>query len=207
MKLALIWDLDGTLFDSYHVIVESICRTFDDYGIHYSREDVHRHAICESISSLFAECARQYDIDVKLLNARYSEISGGLYLDIAVMKHGREVLEAFTARGAEHYVFTHRGKTTMPVLDNLKLTGFFREVITSQNGLKRKPDPEGIQYMMQKYELDPQYTYYVGDRSLDMLCAKNAGIPGILYMPEGAFDVSGDETYRVKDLLEILQIL
>ena len=48
----------------------------------------------------------------------------------------------------------------------------------------------------------------MGDRSLDMDCAKNAGIPGILYMPSGAIDVSGGtERYIVNDLLEIQKIV
>lgn len=46
-----------------------------------------------------------------------------------------------------------------------------------------------------------------GDRSLDMECTSNAGAPGILFMPEGSFHVSGAETYHVKELLEILTIV
>lgn len=206
MKKAVIWDLDGTLLDSYDVIVESIYQTFTEFGIECEKEDIHRHAICFSISSLFADYAKHRSIDVQLLNQRYSQISGGKYLDIKIMKHGREVLEALTEQNVENYVFTHRGKTTIPVLDNLELTPFFRDVITSQHGFTRKPAPEGILYLMTKYDLNPVSTYYVGDRRIDMECARNAGIPGILFMPEGSIDVTGSETYLVKDLLEILNI-
>ena len=207
MKKAVIWDLDGTLFDSYDVIVESIYQTFSEYSISCSKEEIHRHAICFSISSLFAEYAQRENMDVRLLNQRYSEISSGKYMDIKIMKHGREVLQGLKNQGVENYVFTHRGKTTIPVMDHLGLMPFFREIVTSQNGFSRKPDPEGLNYLMEKYDLDPARTYYIGDRSLDMDCAKNAKIPGILLMPEGSFDVSGSETYCVKDLLEILEII
>ena len=207
MGKAVIWDLDGTLFDSYDVIVDSIQLTFAEFGIQVSKEEIHRHAICFSISSLFAEYAQRHYMDVELLKARYSEISGGKYMDIKVMKNGREVLQALADKGIVNYIFTHRGKTTVPVLNNLELTPFFREIITSQNGFARKPAPEGLLYLIEKYDLDLTHTYYVGDRSLDMECARNAGIPGILFMPEGSFDVSGAETYRVKDLLAILDII
>lgn len=207
MKKAVIWDLDGTLFDSYDVIVESIYQTFSEYSISCSKEEIHRHAICFSISSLFAEYAQRENMEVRLLNQRYSEISSGKYMDIKIMKHGREVLQGLKNQGVENYVFTHRGKTTIPVMDHLGLIPFFREIVTSQNGLSRKPDPEGLNYLMEKYDLDPASTYYVGDRKLDMECAKNAGIPGILYMPEGSFDVSGAESYRIQDLIEVLQII
>ena len=207
MKKAVIWDLDGTLFDSYNVIVNSIYQTFSEYGISCTKEQIHRHAICFSISSLFSEHAHRQNLDVQLLNQRYSQISAGRYLDIKIMNHGREVLQALSEKGVENYVFTHRGKTTVPVLDNLELTPFFREIITSQHGFARKPDPEGLLYLMEKFQLDTTHTYYVGDRSLDMECARNAGIPGILFVPEGSFDVSGAESYQVKDLLEILNIV
>ena len=207
MKKAVIWDLDGTLFDSYDVIVESIRLTFLEHGIVCDKEEIHRHAICFSISSLFSEYAQRYHIDVQLLNRRYSEISSGKYKDIKIMKHGREVLQSLMARGTENYVFTHRGKTTIPVLEHLGMTPFFREVITSQHGFARKPDPEGLRYLMDKFKLEPMHTYYVGDRILDMECARNAGIAGVLFMPEGSFDVSGAETHIVRDLLEVLEIV
>ena len=206
MKKAIIWDLDGTLLDSYDVIVESIYHTFLENDICCSKEEIHRHAIRFSINSLFSEYAERNSIDTQLLKQRYSQISSGMYMDIKVMNHGREALQALTDKGIENYVFTHSGKTTIPVLENLELTPFFREIVTSQNGFARKPDPEGLHYLMAKYDLYPADTCYVGDRSLDMECAANAGISGILYMPEGSIDVSGAETYLIKDLLEILDI-
>lgn len=206
MKKAVIWDLDGTLLDSYDVIVESIHQTFLEQDIVCAKDEIHQHAIRFSISSLFSVYAKQNHIDVQLLKQRYSQISSGMYLDIKVMNHGREVLQALTKQGVENYVFTHRGKTTIPVLDNLGLTPFFREIITSQHGFARKPDREGLLYLMSKYNLDPAHTCYVGDRRLDMECARNAGVPGILFMPEGSLDVSGSETYLIKDLLDLLYI-
>ena len=58
--------------------------------------------------------------------------------------------------------------------------------------------------LIETNDMDRNYTYYVGDRKLDMECARNAGITGILYMPEGSFGVSGDETFRINELIEII---
>ena len=207
MKKAIIWDLDGTLLDSYDVIVESICFTFAEFGIPYSKEEIHSVAIQSSIKALFAEKERNYNVDVSLLQRRYSEISGSKYQLIKAEKQAYEALQRLSEKGYEHYVFTHRGKTTIPVLDHLHMTSYFRQIITSQHGFQRKPHPEGLLYLIEENELEPGNTYYVGDRKLDMLCAKNAGIPGILYMPEGSFDVAGEETYVVKELLDILRIV
>ena len=208
MKKAVIWDLDGTLLDSYAVIVDSIYLAFQEFGITMTKEEIHQHTIRFSTKSLFHKTADEYGLSAQELQTRYARISGSKYKEIRKMEQAAEVLEALDARGVENYVFTHRGKTTLPVLDHLELTSFFKEIITSQSGFARKPDPEAIRYLIQKYALDPDNTWYVGDRGIDMEGAKNAGISGILYLPENSIDVSGgEETVIVKRLLEIASIV
>ncbi len=208
MNKTVIWDLDGTLFDSYDVIVESIYLVLKENGIDISKEEIHHHAIAFSLKSLFAKISQETGIPAENLQQRYSQISGSRYLQIKSMINAVEVLQKLEGKGNRNLVFTHRGKTTIPVLDHLNMTHFFKEIITSQSGFARKPDPEALNYLVKKYKLDPSTTYYVGDRSIDMDCAHNAGIPGILFLAPGCVDVSGgSETYVVHDLLEILDIV
>ena len=208
MKKAVIWDLDGTLLNSYHVIVESICLTFQELGICIPREEIHRYVIAFSTKSLFRKISDQYGLTAEQLQKRYGQISGEKYQDILLMDQSLEILKALESMGVENYVFTHRGKTTVPVLDHLGITGYFRRIITSQSGFARKPDPEAILYLVDRYGLDPAATWYVGDRAIDMECAKNAGIGGILYLPANAIDVSGGaETVIVKELMDVLPVV
>ena len=208
MNTTLIWDLDGTLFDSYDVIVESIYLVLQENGIDIPKEEIHYHAIAFSIKSLFTKISQETGISAETLQQRYSQISGSKYLQIKPMTNAIEVLEKLEGKGISNLVFTHRGKTTIPVLDNLNMTHFFGEIITSQSGFARKPDPDALKYLLKKYKLDQSTTYYVGDRSIDMDCAHNAGIPGILFLAPGCVDVSGGtETFVVHDLLEILDII
>ena len=208
MGKAIIWDLDGTLLDSYHVIVESLYLVFKEYGIPMSREEIHQYAIASSSNALIAEVSEKRGLSPKDITSRYSQISGGKYLEIITMDHTYETLNALAAKNVQHFVYTHRGKTTIPTLKNLGLEAYFTEILTSQSGFARKPDPDAVIYLMKKYNLEPQSTYYAGDRNLDMECAKNAGIPGILYLPEKSKAVpAGAQTYIVKDLLDIVSIV
>ena len=60
---------------------------------------------------------------------------------------------------------------------------------------------------MKKYHLSPSASFYVGDRSLDVEAANNAGIGSILFLdPSSPISATGHETYVVKDLLEILTL-
>ena len=62
-------------------------------------------------------------------------------------------------------------------------------------------------YLISKYRLDKENTFYVGDRSIDMECAKNSGVKGILYLkPDGVGEASGFEDYIVTDLMDITKI-
>lgn len=208
MKKAIIWDLDGTLLDSYSVIVESLRLTMGEAGVIVPFHDVWQYTITDSVSSFLKKISEEHTISLEHLKQRYSQISSSKYLEIKTMKNAMEVLGMLQENGVDNFVFTHRGKTTIPVLDNLGMTGYFKEILTSQSGFARKPAPDAINYLIERNGLDREHTYYVGDRSLDMGCARNAGIDGILFLPEGSIDVSGgSETYIVKDLMDIFSII
>ena len=67
------------------------------------------------------------------------------------------------------------------------MTNLFSEIITSDNHLARKPDPEALTYLIDKYNLDPSETAMVGDRPLDIQAGQNAGIKTILFDEAGIF--------------------
>lgn len=63
----------------------------------------------------------------------------------------------------------------------------FTEIITGDNHFARKPDPEALTYLLDKYELEPSQTAMVGDRPLDILAGQNAGVKTILFDEAGIF--------------------
>ena len=82
--------------------------------------------------------------------------------------------------------------------------GYFREVVTNVAGFPIKPSGEAIRYLMKKYGMQPDETWYVGDRAIDVLCAKDAGVRSILLLPEGSYVTpTGHEDRIVRSLYEI----
>lgn len=201
---AFIWDLDGTLLDSYGIIVPSLCDAYAELGVHAQIEAVRRFVIRRSVGAYFDTMEELTGIPRQEVSARYRVISGARTMFIPLMPHAREVLDAIARAGGTNFVYTHRGATTHPVLQNLGIERCFAEIVTAENGFAAKPAPDGVDYLVEKHGLDRAHTFYVGDRTLDMGCAKNARVAGVLYLPPGSACLpNGDETHTVADLLDV----
>ena len=209
---AYIWDLDGTLFDSYDSIVSSLVDIAQEYRIPDSYDDIMKAVKQGSVSGYLRSLAGQladgnHDCaDYASLYRRYREISHERLGRITLIPGAAEMLSALQEAGAKHFVYTHRGKSTDGLLERLGLQRFFVEVVTSENGFQPKPSGEGVTYLVEKYGLDRQNTAYVGDRTLDVQCAKDAGVKAILYVPEDSCVVpNGKEDCVIRNLEELVE--
>lgn len=207
MNVTLIWDLDGTLLDSYGVIVDSLYQIYLEKGIEIDKKEILFDVINESVSAFIKKMEERFGVPFDALKDRYSYISGKEKLNIKAMNNAKEILEYLRSKGIKNYVFTHRGVTTETVLKNIGLFDYFDEIVNSLNGFKRKPSPDGLNYLIDKYNLDKERTYYVGDRPIDIACANNAKVKSIMYIPTGGVaKATGKETYIISDLLDIKEL-
>lgn len=205
--IVFIWDLDGTLLNSYGIIVNSLYEVYKEKGAEIDKQEILKEVIGESVSSFIMKMEKRFGIPFDDLKDRYSYISGNEKLNIKAMNNAKEVLEYLQSRNIRNFVFTHRGVTTETVLKNIEIYDYFEEIVTSLNKFKRKPDPEGINYLINKYNLDKDRTYYVGDRKIDIDCANNAGIKSIMFIPnESVANKTGKETIIINDLLELSKL-
>lgn len=206
-RTAFIWDLDGTLFDSYRVIVPNASQILRERGIAIAEEEIYRFTIQNSLSELFQKAASEYDGDGAEFLRSYWELQKQRDDRIPPMEHAMEILEEGNRRGVLQFVYTHKGRTAHQVLERMGMKHYFREIITGEDGFARKPSPEAVDYLVIKYGLDRKNTWFIGDRKLDMACAENAGINSIFFMPTDLAIPTGRETCVVKDLLVILNII
>ena len=84
--------------------------------------------------------------------------------------------------------------------------GIFIDVIHAfGHDFKRKPSSYSIDYLVNKYNLDREDTYYVGDRPIDIECAYNSNIKSIFYNEKNV-DLKYKPTYVITDLIKIVDI-
>ena len=203
---AFIWDMDGTLVDSYPAIVPATREACAEFGLDCSPAYIHEQVIRTSVGAFIEQIAEQHGLDPAPVKARFTQLNDQRVDAIRAMPHATEALSALARSGHSSFVYTHRGASCRTILENTGLLPYFTEVITALDGFPRKPAPDAILYLMEKYQLSPSECYYVGDRSLDIEAAENAGIGSILYLdPESPGKATGKETYLVRDLLEIPQ--
>ena len=203
-RCAFIWDMDGTLVDSYPAIVPAAQKTCAERGLHYTADYIYDYVIRTSVGTLLEQAAAELGMDVGPLKTRFDALNDGSISAIRAIPHAAETLETLARAGGRNFVYTHRGASCMAILEQTGLARYFTEVLTALDGFPRKPEPDAILYLLDKYALDPARTFYVGDRSLDVEAAENAGIGSILFLdPASPGRATGRETYLVRDLLEI----
>ena len=200
-KIAFIWDLDGTLLDSYEAILSGIEQTFAQFSIPYDKEKVREFILKYSVQDLLVQVSEERKLDAEVLNQVRAQSLSEKNAQVVLMPGAREVLAWADEAGIQQFVCTHKGDNALTILRDLGLESYFKEILTSQSDFARKPSPEAATYLLDKYQLAPEKTYYIGDRTLDVEFAKNSGIQSINFL-ESSFEGN----HRIQALADIPHI-
>ena len=197
-KTAFIWDLDGTLLDSYEAILSGIEETFGQFSIPYDKEKVRDFILKYSVQDLLEQVAEERNLDAKVLNQVRAQSLAEKNAQVVLMPGARDVLAWAEESGIQQFVYTHKGDNARTILRDLGLESYFTEILTSQSGFVRKPSPEAANYLLGKYQLDSEKTYYIGDRTLDVEFAQNSGIQSINFL-----ESTYEGNHRIQGLADI----
>ena len=159
MTRAFIWDLDGTLLDSYEAILDGIAETYAYYSLDFDREAVHAFILQQSVQSLLEDVAREHGLDAEEMNRYRASSLREKNAQVHLMQGARDILAWAKEEGIAQFVYTHKGKNAYAILEDLGILSYFQEIVTTDNGFRRKPDPEGVDYLVDKYQLDRSETY------------------------------------------------
>lgn len=200
-ETAFIWDLDGTLLDSYEAILSGIEETFGQFAIPYDKEKVREFILKFSVQDLLEQVAEERKLDAGVLNQVRAQSLAEKNAQVVLMPGARKVLAWADEAGIRQFVYTHKGDNAYTILRDLGLECYFTEILTNQSGFARKPSPETATYLLDKYQLNPEKTYYIGDRTLDVEFAQNSGIQSINFL-ESPYEGN----HRIQALADIPRI-
>ena len=196
-----IWDFDGTLFDSYPHSSRALYETARHYGVDVSFEAVNR-----AIRHSFARAFALVGLDEEQLR-RFHRLRGddAFPPPIVPFPHAEVVLRTLREGGARHYLYTHSNhRMSVRFLERYGLDRWFEGWVTPEDpGFTMKPDPGAIRYILDHWRIDPAEAVMVGDREIDMRCARGAGVDGILIDPDRLVDETC-AVARADDLIALL---
>lgn len=102
-------------------------------------------------------------------------------------------------------MISHRNNQVLTILNSAQIDSYFTEFVTSDNGFKRKPAPDSINYLLDKYHLDPAKTVMIGDRPLDIEAGKAAGVATIYFDSAVSTTEAPTADHLIHHLTEILE--
>jgi len=168
----LLFDLDGTLLDSFPVHLEIFKTTFAQFGIHLSEEE-----FLKTYSPNWYETYKAFG-----LRKEDWETADSFWLKEA---------EKITARlfpGVKEILLKLDKYFTLGLVTSgsksrverdMKATGiniFFKTIVTRDDIQKPKPSPEGLEIALRNLDKQPDEAIYIGDSSADYEMAKAAGV-------------------------------
>lgn len=174
-----IWDFDGTLFDTYPVIIEDLNLALREFG-HGCEFPETMKLMLVNLGNAQRVYAEKFGISREAVAEAYERHHARSNLELLAkpMAGVRETLEAICASGRHNYIFSHRKPSeTVAYLEKYGLSHYFTHIIgPGSAGFAVKPAPDAVLYLVERYAMSPAETVLVGDRECDLGSARNAGI-------------------------------
>ena len=183
-----IWDLGGTLLDNY----ESSSHAFAATLWSMAERVVLRTDVYDALKVSTAYAVEKFASDLPGFLEEYKKLEAEELEKPILFSGAKKVLTSLSVNGKKNFMISHRNHQVLTILSAAEIGSYFTEVVTADNGFKRKPAPESINYLLSKYKLNPKKTVMIGDRSLDIEAGNAAGVETIY------FDSSNDSIQSVK---------
>ena len=143
------FDFDGTLYDTYPGMVKAFVEAFALQGVELSPNEVYQVMREASVR----EAYRRYttsQLDATKLHADYRNLEEKYQVQAKPFSGARELLERVIANGGQNFLLTHRDKSSLGLLERDGFLQYFTDHSTADDGFKRKPDPEALNFLRSK---------------------------------------------------------
>ncbi len=176
----IVFDWDGTLFDSTALIVRCIQNACRDLGvivpstsaaayvIGLGLHDALRHAVPDLPAERYAD-----------LGLRFRHHYVASQHELLMFPGTLAMLQALKARQHRLAVATGKGRRGLDdALAHAQLKGVFDGTRTADETAS-KPDPRMLHELMREFGAGPERTLMIGDTTHDLQLARNAGTPRV----------------------------
>jgi phosphoglycolate phosphatase len=208
---AVLFDLDGTLVDSYAALADAVNFARRQHGLGDLTTETIREFVGEGLERLMD---RAFDGEVPAsatgeFEARYDEIC---CKQSRVLADVEATLSALSAYGVAMAVCTNKPTAfSRKILESLNLASFFRAIVGPDVAGARKPQARHVLHTLEATECTPEEALFVGDMPIDVEAAHNSGIDAAVVATgsssSSALKAAHPDHYldRLADLVEIVR--
>jgi len=168
----LLFDLDGTLLDSFSVHLEIFKTTFEQFGIQLSEEEFLKTYSPNWYETYEAFGLRKEDWEAadSFWLKEAEKISARLFPGVkeVLLKLDKYFTLGLVTSGSKSRVERDIKATG--------ITNFFKTVVTGDDVKVPKPSPEGLEIALRNLDKQPDEVIYIGDSSADYEMAKVSGV-------------------------------
>jgi len=181
---AIYFDLDGTLTDPKIGITRSVQYALDKLGLPVPSQDELTWCIGPPLRDSFVTLLggdSQADLAVSLYRERFGDV--GLY-ENAVYPDIEHTLHALKQSHGRLFVATSKaGVFAERIIEHFGLGGYFEQVFGAELDGTRVHKSDLLAYALANTRVEPSRALMIGDRSHDMIGARNNGMGaiGVLY--------------------------
>ena len=172
----LAFDLDGTLIDSSEDLAASVNHALRSLGFSKLSIETVKEFVGDGVSMLIkralGDLANDYYTQaMELFMDYYSQHlldKTNLYPDVLAF------LNHFKMK--KKVIVTNKMKSfTLKIVDSLRVSDYFIDVLGEDSTPFKKPDPRLLQLIMEKWHTAPERTIVIGDGPNDVMLAQKAG--------------------------------
>ncbi len=201
-----IFDVDGTLIDSYPGIIKTVIKVLNNHNLNIKKEiietNIYKYSVRYYLNQLSTKLGYKENILIKefeklRIETEYDyEFIDGVINTLKLLKENNNL-----------FIYTHRNNSIFKILKDNNIDNLFTHVISSESSyFKRKPDSYSLEYLIARFDLKREDTYYVGDRPIDILSSNNANIKSVLFNNKQDDLLGSNPTLIIKDFKELLNI-
>ncbi len=226
----IFFDLDHTLWDfesnakftlrELHATLKLSELGIDDFELFFARYNDHNDKLWDRYRKGFIKRdelrlkrMRLTLLDFKVANETLAKTMDTQFLDMLptrtiLFPHTKEILEHLQAKGYQLHLITNGFEVVQHnKLKHSGLTGYFKQVITSEASNSLKPHREIFEYAFDKTGARPDTSIMIGDDiEADIKGAQNAGIDQV-FVNHKNHPGKVDATHTIYSLKELENIL
>jgi phosphoglycolate phosphatase-like HAD superfamily hydrolase len=177
--MIIIFDLDGTVLDTYPLIRQNFMEIFTRFlpEYHYTEEELQSY-FGPPLIDTFMKLTNNEEMSRMLIREyrKVSDRNNAIYTRL--FPNTVFALDSFQKQGIKMVVLSNkRHEAIILGLKTMEIDEYFSVIIGHDDVLNPKPHPEGIYKIMTI--LHDEKAVMIGDTETDIRTAQNAGIPAI----------------------------